>query len=61
MAHGQYAQEVAHLFCRHPPFAWLQALQHKACSQVRKKLRSTAQLLAHFSRFGGRSEQDETL
>jgi len=48
------AQKVAHSPSeKHPP-SLLQAIPHKACSQVRKKLRSTAQLLAHISNFSYR-------
>jgi hypothetical protein len=45
---GHYAQEVAQHFCAKAVDRTLHALLQKAHSQVRKKLRSTAQLLAHF-------------
>jgi len=49
MSIGHIAQEVAQLFVIKHPLKPLQATPLMASSQVRKKLRSTAQLLAHFS------------
>ncbi|RIJ06626.1 hypothetical protein DXT77_28780, partial [Pseudomonas sp. 91RF] len=48
MSISHTAQEVAQFPVIKNPSESLQPLQIKGCSQVRKKLRSTAQLLAHF-------------
>jgi len=49
MPNSHHAQEVAHLNVDNPVDTSLQVMPTERYSQVRKKLRSAAQLLAHFS------------